>query len=47
MKTAWQTTHKHTVSGKPTTATGGHSHDLAEVEAALSAHAATAPASVK
>ncbi len=38
MKTAWQTTHKHTVAGKATTSTGGHSHDLAEVEAALLGH---------
>lgn len=35
MKTAWQTTHKHTVAGRATTATAGHSHDLAEVEAAI------------
>lgn len=35
MKSGWQTTHKHSVSGKATTATGGHSHDLAEVEAAI------------
>ena len=40
MKTAWQTTHKHTVAGRATTATGGHSHDLAEVEAALAAEVA-------
>lgn len=37
MRTGWQTTHKHTVSGRPTTATGGHSHDLAAVEDALAA----------
>jgi len=35
MKTNWFAAHKHSISGKPTTATAGHSHELDEVEAAL------------
>ena len=34
MKTAWETAHKHAISGKPTTSAGGHSHTLDEVTAA-------------
>jgi hypothetical protein len=37
MKTAWQTTHKHSISGKATTSTGGHAHELDEAAAAIAA----------